>query len=118
VSGVLIVDDDPDIRVILADLLTMEGYPVATVSDGREALSHLRDSPTPCLILLDLMMPVMNGWEFRAEQMKDPIFRSVPTVLFTGVPNPEEEAVSLNVAGFVTKSLEFRKILDLVKRFC
>ncbi|MEK8023972.1 MAG: response regulator [Candidatus Hydrogenedentota bacterium] len=117
-SGVLIVDDDEDIRVMLADLLTGEGYPVATAGHGREAIAYLRSGKLPCIIVLDLMMPVMNGWEFRAEQMKDPVFSSVPTVLFTGVADLAAEAKSLKATGYVTKSAHYHAVLDMVKRYC
>src|SRR5579862_4602951 len=67
-SGILIVDDDPDIRDSLKEVLEDEGYEVNGVANGREALDYLRKSPRPCVILLDLMMPVMDGWQFRREQ--------------------------------------------------
>lgn len=117
-SGVLLVDDDPDIREILADLLQGEGYPVTTASHGREALARMREGAIPCLIVLDLMMPVMNGWEFRREQLSDPATRDVPVVLYTGVPNPAAEAEALKAVAYVAKSVNFRAILDLVKQYC
>ena len=68
-GGILVVDDDPDIRDSLREVLEDEGYDVSCVGNGREALDHLKAaSPRPCVILLDLMMPVMDGWQFRKEQ--------------------------------------------------
>ena len=71
-GGILVVDDDPDIRDSLREVLEDEGYEVACVGNGREALDHLKTAnPRPCVILLDLMMPVMDGWQFRKEQKQD-----------------------------------------------
>lgn len=79
----MIVDDDPDIRSALAELLETEGYVVTTAPNGAVALAQLRAGIRPCAILLDLMMPHMNGWEFRAEQVRDPELREIPIVLLT-----------------------------------
>jgi CheY-like chemotaxis protein len=80
VQSVLIVDDDLDILGALADLLESEGYHVTTVTDGQAALSYLRRGLRPCVILLDLMMPGMNGWDFRAEQFHPELLRSAVTL--------------------------------------
>jgi CheY-like chemotaxis protein len=79
----LLVDDDSDIRVALAELLESEGYEVLAAANGAAALALLRGGATPCAILLDLMMPYMNGWEFRAEQLRDPALRDIPIILLT-----------------------------------
>lgn len=63
-KSIMIVDDEPDLRNTLKDLLEIYGYSVVTASNGKEALDLLRTEDAPCLLLLDLMMPVMNGWEF------------------------------------------------------
>jgi CheY-like chemotaxis protein len=81
---ILIVDDDPDIRAALSELLESEGYEVTSAANGAAALAQLRgEGAKPCAILLDLMMPYMNGWEFRAEQLRDPELRDIPIVLLT-----------------------------------
>ena len=78
------VDDDPDIRDSLREVLEDEGYEVACVGNGREALDHLKTaSPRPCVILLDLMMPVMDGWQFRREQKQDADIADIPLVVIT-----------------------------------
>jgi len=80
---IMIVDDDPDIRTALSELLEWEGYEAIAAANGAAALAQLRNGARPCAILLDLMMPYMNGWEFRAEQLRDPELRDIPIVLLT-----------------------------------
>jgi CheY-like chemotaxis protein len=81
---IMIVDDDPDIRAALGELLESEGYEVVGAANGAAALALLRSGvAAPCAILLDLMMPYMNGWEFRAEQLRDPALREIPIILLT-----------------------------------
>src|SRR5438445_696734 len=80
---VLLVDDDFEICDTLSQLLQDEGYSVATASNGLEALHYLRGATLPRLILLDLMMPVMNGWQFRHEQQRDPELASIPLVVLS-----------------------------------
>src|SRR5688572_25347819 len=81
---VLVVDDDDDIREVIELALTKEGYRVATARDGRECLARLRGSERPSLVLLDLMMPEMNGWAICRELAKDPELKAVPVVILTG----------------------------------
>src|ERR1700733_13792148 len=80
---VLVVDDDHDIRGTLSQVLEDEGYSTAAASDGREALRLLRAGLRPCIIFLDLSMPGMDGWDFRADQMADPDLRTIPVVVIT-----------------------------------
>src|SRR5262245_23155992 len=82
-SLVLVVDDDEEIRNALTEFLSDEGYGVVSASNGREALASLREGVHPSVILLDLMMPVMDGWDFRAEQLRDPGLRDIPVVVIT-----------------------------------
>jgi CheY-like chemotaxis protein len=79
----LIVDDDDDLRATLAEILGAQGHAVQHFADAREALSALHGGLKPSLILLDLMMPLMNGWEFRAEQRKDPVLNAIPVLVIT-----------------------------------
>lgn len=80
---VLIVDDDADIRAVLSEFLEDEGYSIATAGNGREALAYLHAHPLTSVILLDLMMPIMNGFQFRAAQQSDPAMSSIPVVVMT-----------------------------------
>jgi len=115
---VLVVDDDADIRDSIGDILELRGYRVARASNGREALDHLRAGPRPCVILLDLMMPVLNGWEFRAVQTKDEQLRSVPVVVISGDGSTDQKAASIGVDEYLRKPLELSAILDVVRRHC
>jgi CheY-like chemotaxis protein len=102
--SVLIVDDDADIREAMETLLSSVGYQVLTAEHGGEALSLLRSLPSPPgLILLDLMMPVMNGWQFLDEQRRDPTLAAIPIAILTGgrqaptgVPRVLQKPVNLN----------------------
>src|SRR5207248_348981 len=82
-AGVLIVEDDASSREGLADALRAESYTVATARNGREAFAYLRSQGRPNLILLDLDMPEMDGWEFRDRQLRNPALASIPVVLMT-----------------------------------
>ena len=85
-GSILLVDDDESIREILGQILTDEGYEVTEATDGRAALDHLRGGTRPDLILLDLMMPVLDGWRFRTEQLRDPKLAVIPVVIITAGP--------------------------------
>jgi CheY-like chemotaxis protein len=80
---ILVIEDDPDVRAALAELLASEGYEVAATADGGEALDTLRGGLRPSVIVLDLMMPRVDGWDFRRAQLEDPEFATVPVVLVT-----------------------------------
>lgn len=115
---VLIVDDDPDIRESLRDALQLSGHRVRTVSNGKEALEHLRSGEKTCLVLLDLMMPIMNGWEFREAQLKDPIAAGVPVLVLTADGNAAEKAASLTAAGYLRKPIHVKDLFAAVARHC
>ena len=116
---VCVVDDDVDIRDILCDVLRFEGYDVLLASDGIEALERLRALDHPCcLILLDLMMPRMNGWEFRREQLEDPALASIPVLLLTGAGGAAKTAEDLNTKGTLQKPVELDSLLEAVAENC
>jgi CheY-like chemotaxis protein len=115
---VMVVDDDADIRDSIGDILELRGYRVARASNGREALDRLRAGTLPCVILLDLMMPVLNGWEFREQQTSDEALKSVPVVIISGDGSTDQKAASIGVAEFLRKPLELSAILDVVRRHC
>jgi CheY-like chemotaxis protein len=91
---VLIVEDDEELRHALQASLEDEGYRVECAADGEEALDLLLANPDPYLILLDLLMPRMNGWEFRARQLSDPRLSHYPVVIMSATENLEEAAIS------------------------
>ncbi len=109
---VLVVDDNTDAADALAQILEYEGYAVATACDGREALQYLRDSPTPDLIVLDLMMPIMNGWELRAELAKVPTFAKVPIVVMTALA----QAAEIEADAIVAKPIDLKSLLHIMDR--
>ena len=114
---VLVVDDDPDLCQTFQILLQLHGYSVATSSDGADALARLRTGLSPCIILLDLMMPGMNGVQFREEQLRDPALREIPVVVVTGQHKAENRAGALGLE-VLRKPPELHTLLDRVSRFC
>jgi CheY-like chemotaxis protein len=114
-AHILVVEDDPDIRESVVEILEDDGHVVTSAGDGREALDALQSaSPAPDLILLDLMMPVMSGYQFREEQLKLPAFAGIPVLIVTADVNARSKVESLKAAGFVQKPLKIRQLLDLV----
>ncbi len=114
---ILLVEDDEDVRGALAALLVGEGYEVVEAAHGAEALERLRASNF-CLILLDLMMPVMNGWQFRAEQLKDPALASVPVGVVTADNGAAQKAAEVGAVGYLLKPIELPDLLAHVERCC
>ena len=116
---ILVVEDDDDIRESLVELLVDEGYPAVGARHGKDALERLRsDTPLPCLILLDLMMPVMDGVEFRAQQTSDPTLRDVPVVVITADARVADMASTLSAAGALRKPVSLAELLSFAERFC
>jgi two-component system response regulator MprA len=114
---VLVVDDDPDIRLVLRMILEAQGYAVIDAADGAEALALLRDH-RPALILLDLMMPGVDGVQFRALQQQDPALAPIPVVLLSGGGTVAKKAEEMGVEGFLAKPPELRQVLAEVERHC
>lgn len=115
--GVLVVEDDPDIQSTLATALQMAGYTVTLAGDGAEAMRHMH-AALPCLVLLDLVMPVMNGWEFRTAQQQDPTLAAVPVVVISAGGRVRQKAATLGAAGFLKKPIDLDALLDVVQRHC
>lgn len=115
-NPVLIIEDDADLREMMAQLLTLEGFHAETAANGQDALDYLRSGEPPDLILLDLMMPIMDGWEFRRRQAADPSLARVPVVVLSAL-DPARGA-DLDAAAFLKKPLDFDRLLDLVRRYC
>jgi CheY-like chemotaxis protein len=112
---VLLVEDDMDVREAVADTLEEVGYRVLTARHGLEALGMLRDGgPRPCLILLDLMMPVMDGWQFRTEQCKCPELAQIPVVALSAHAGMRD----LDVVDHLRKPIQLRVLMRVVERFC
>ena len=112
--SILIVDDDVDIRDTLADFLEDEGYTVGAAANGREALAYLREHLSTSVVLLDLMMPVMDGFRFRIEQKNDPELASIPVVVMTARGPMEPGA--LDVQDIVPKPMKLTTLLEAIRR--
>ena len=113
---VLVVDDDADIRDTIALILEDEGYRVACVANGAEALAHLEANMLPNLILLDLMMPVLAGVDVRSRQRKDPRLEPIPVVVISASGNLREKAASLAAAAMIQKPIALDTLLEAVER--
>jgi CheY-like chemotaxis protein len=115
--AVLVIDDDEEIRTTIKDVLEDQGFAVTCAANGREALDLLlRDDAIPALILLDLMMPEMDGWTFRQEQQKVARLAQIPVVLFSGHLDAGRAALSLNAVAMMAKPLRLDGLVTLVDR--
>ena len=112
---ILVVEDDSTTRLAMKTLLEAAGYRVACAANGREALDHLRQAEPPFLILLDLAMPVMDGWQFRREQQEDPALAAIPVVVLSGEGDLPRAAASLGAAGYFPKPVEFGGLLEAIR---
>jgi CheY-like chemotaxis protein len=115
---ILIVEDDPDLARLMAEVLDAAGYRTAIAANGREALEPLRMNNRPDLILLDMMMPVMDGWAFREEQRKLLEAASIPVVVVTADGDARRKAASLQAAGYLAKPISIDGLLGAVERVC
>jgi CheY-like chemotaxis protein len=113
---VLLVEDDPEVRQMLETMLRLEKYDVVSAENGLEALERMRER-LPCAVLLDLMMPVMDGWEFRRRQLQDPTLSQVPVLCITAVPNPQEVGAGLGLQC-LPKPLDSSRLLYEVQERC
>lgn len=115
---ILVVDDDAEIRETVVELLRDRGYEALGASDGIEALDALRSRSPWSLILLDLMMPNMDGFEMRQQQLADPTLSTIPVVVISATTDVPQAAASLNAADFVTKPARLNQLLEAVERVC
>lgn len=113
--SILIIEDDEGVGSSLAALLRDEGYDVVIATSGRSALDRLRNDPLPSLILLDLMMPEMDGIEFRVRQLADSRLASIPVIVISARPDVERRAKQLLVDDFLPKPMNFEELLHVVQ---
>lgn len=114
---ILIVEDDEDARDLLKQILSAKGYNAAVAADGAEALDYLRRSyDEVSLILLDLMMPKMNGWEFRAAQLEDERLKAIPVVVLTADARASAKAQEVSATGYVAKPVLFPKLMEVIEK--
>ncbi len=116
-ASVLVVDDDPDIREMLGMLLEVAGYTVRLAEHGQAALADLHAHPRPCCIVLDLQMPVMDGWSFRAAQQQDPALADIPVIVVTA-SRSLAAAAALQVAAYLAKPFASERLLALIEQVC
>lgn len=115
---ILIIEDDAEIRETLTEILQMEGYAVHSVKNGQEGIDYLRTSSPPALILLDYMMPVMNGGQFRTVQKEDPKLSKIPVVVLSADSSVFQKSDVVGVHGFLRKPIELERLLSMIKVYC
>lgn len=114
-KSILVVEDNKEIQDSLKLALEIEGYHVFTADNGKQALEQLSRIPTPCIILLDLMMPVMNGWEFVDEISKDLMLSTIPIVVVSAFGDKKGTPKSI---GYIQKPIDLDTLLDTVAKHC
>ena|SRR5689334_10604549 len=111
---VLLVDDHPDSLDVLRQLLELDGRQVITANDGQEALQCVKSNPIPCLIVLDLIMPRMNGWEFLQNKNVDPRIARIPTIVVSATPSD----LPAGATDQLTKPVDVDRLRALVSEYC
>ena len=112
-ADVMLIEDDPDVRVDLAFMLQQKGYKVSTARNGADALQRIKEEGVPRLILLDLMMPDLDGWGFHRVLQQHPALRSVPVVIVSGIADVGDEATMLG-ATWLTKPVDLEQLYQVV----
>jgi CheY-like chemotaxis protein len=111
---VLVVEDELDLREMMRDALELNGYAVVTAEDGQDALNKISDIDHLCLVILDLLMPVMNGWDFVERMRRRTELASVPVVVHSSAPGPEPAGVT----RVLQKPILFDRLLAVVREYC
>jgi CheY-like chemotaxis protein len=109
---ILVVEDDDDVRASIAEMLTDAGYDVVTATDGSRALEVLRADPAFALIVLDLFMPVMNGWRFREEQKREPAIAGIPVLALSA----RRAQAPIDADAVLSKPMKLTDLLEAVGR--
>ncbi len=122
-GNVLIVEDDPDTREMVRQVLATHGYYALAAGDGLEALHLLRAvrhraPAAPCLVLLDLSMPRLGGREFRRSQLGDPTVANVPVAVMSGAADLHQRAEAMGAVATLAKPLDVDVLIEVVKRYC
>jgi CheY-like chemotaxis protein len=112
---IVIIEDDPDIRDTLCLALEFEGYTVLSASNGKEGIDLLARCKAPCLILLDLMMPVMNGWDFLNERRDNETLAPVPVIVVSAFATDQSDR---SVQAYLEKPVELETLLQMVSQYC
>jgi DNA-binding response OmpR family regulator len=119
VHRVLVVEDDLEIRESVMEILEDHGYQPIGAENGLEALNKLREpGPPPCLILLDLMLPLMDGRAFRQEQLRNPEFASIPVVVISAFRDVSQVIHEMRVAELLKKPFKLTELINVTQRYC
>jgi CheY-like chemotaxis protein len=113
--SILIIEDDEGVRDSLAAILREDGRAVETADNGAVALRRLRRRPLPSLIILDLMMPDMDGIDFRRAQLADPELRDIPVIIVSARPDVAMQAAELGAQDYLRKPMSFEELLHVVQ---
>ncbi len=113
---IFIVEDDVDTREMLGRFLELEGFGVETACNGRQALDRLDQGLRVCVILLDLMMPVMDGWQFRREQVQHEELAAIPVIVVSAAGR--ERLQQIDADGYVAKPVDLDELLKQISQFC
>ena len=118
-SRVMIVEDDQDIRDSLVEVIQDNSYDVLPASNGPDALEQLRNSDgKPCVILLDIMMPIMDGRQFRSVQREDPRLRDIPVIVLTAHALADDSFADLEPVAYMKKPVKLTELLGEIARHC
>lgn len=115
-STVFVVEDDVDTRDMLGRFLELEGFQVEVAANGRQALDRLTSGVHPCVILLDLMMPVMDGWQFRRQQVLDAQLADIPVIVVSAAG--KERIAGIDADGYLSKPVDLELLLAQVNQYC
>lgn len=113
---IFIVEDDPDTREMLGRFLELEGYHVEMAANGQQALERLSEGLQACVIVLDLMMPVMDGWEFRREQVRHAAMASIPVIVVSAAGRDRLERIEAN--AYLSKPIDLEELLRQITACC
>ncbi|MBP9679824.1 MAG: response regulator [Bacteriovorax sp.] len=111
----LIIEDNKDIQNVLKTALEIEGYLIFTANNGKEGLEQLSKMPIPCMVLLDLMMPIMNGWEFADEISRDIIYSSIPIVVVSAF---NDKNFNTEKNNYIQKPIDLDALLKTISKHC
>lgn len=118
-TRVLVVEDDPDLRAVFTEALADEGFEVRSAAEGREALGLLRQAgPQPCIVLLDLRMPGMSGWELAAHMRRSPTLEHIPIVVVAAHYLIAEEARRIGATAWLQKPVSLTSLVAAVNQVC
>jgi CheY-like chemotaxis protein len=113
---VFVVEDDVDTRDMMGRFLELEGFKVEVAANGKQALERLNAGIHPCVILLDLMMPVMDGWQFRSQQIRDAALASIPVIVVSAAG--KERIADIEANAYLSKPVDLEQLLAQVTLYC